>query len=317
MRVEYFSVWLRRGRGFAPAELDKTKIQNGRAVTKKFDRRQTLGAALGAILCAGLIFLGWESMAQSGKSSGADISYDEARWHKIHNAPEIDKASDADCLQCHSEILSRKVRPSSPAGVKTADTLAWYQTLDTYEGDQQTFHWRHMSSPLAKKVMKLDCVFCHQGNDLREESPAYEAPATKAPFTLRKMVSPEETCLRCHGRFPYENMEGLEDTWSAVRGDWEDEDIPNGCYGCHDPEYGFRSNRHRVTYLNAEAIEEAAQSSSDVCYGCHGGRAWYRNSYPYPRNPWPDMPEETPEDTPEWARSRSTQSGARFRLPAE
>jgi hypothetical protein len=63
--------------------------------------------------------------------------------------------------------------------------------------------------------------------------------------------------------------------------------------------------------LKPEAIEQAAAQNSDVCYGCHGGRAWYRISFPYPRHPWANMPAEVPE----WAKGRSTQSEDRFRLP--
>jgi hypothetical protein len=56
------------------------------------------------------------------------------------------------------------------------------------------------------------------------------------------------------------------------------------------------------------AIEQAGKAGADACYGCHGGRAWYRIAYPYPRTPWPDMPAEVPE----WAKDRPTQSEARF-----
>lgn len=236
-------------------------------------------------------------------------SYDRARWDPIHNKPAIDEANDKQCLSCHQEILQHKPRTKSPAGLKSKDVLAWYQTLDTYNGDQQSFHWRHLSSPYAVKVMDLSCNFCHQGNDLREESPPVTVNEDAfPPFTLRKMVNPSQTCLRCHGDFPFEIMDGLEGPWHQVRQDMESEDMPNGCLSCHDTEYGFRSVRHNVNYLKAAAIEEAALKSSDVCYGCHGGRAWYRISYPYPRHAWPDMP----EDTPDWAAARPSESEQRF-----
>ena len=60
-----------------------------------------------------------------------------------------------------------------------------------------------------------------------------------------------------------------------------------------------------------KAIEQAATESADTCYGCHGGRSWYRISFPYPRHPWPGMP----EDTPDWAKSRPTSSDPRYALP--
>ena len=243
--------------------------------------------------------------------------YEVARWHPIHFKPDIDTATNEQCLVCHSEILIRTVRETSPAGIETAKSLAWYQTLDTYAGDQVTFHQRHLTEPFAQKVMNLKCNFCHQGHDPREEAPGSSATAPRPQsdaFTLRKVVNPSKTCLQCHGRFPFEVMEGLESPWHQMRADLEDPEDPdlrNGCLTCHDPEFGFRSVRHQVSYLKAEEIERLAkEGSSDVCYGCHGGRAWYRNSYPYPRHAWPDMSEEIPD----WAKDRPTQSDPRYAM---
>lgn len=245
----------------------------------------------------------------------AKSSYDAAAWDPIHFKPAIDRATDAECLACHQDILDRNVLAQSPAGVKAQESIAWYQTLDTYGGDQMTFHQRHITSDFAKTVMNLSCNFCHQGNDLREESPhvtvaaADQASGSGAPpFALRKVVNPTETCLRCHGAMPNpEEIMALPGPWPEIRADLEDEETPNGCLTCHEELY--RTVRHQVTYLNAEAIEEAARSSSDVCYGCHGGRQWYRISYPYPRHPWPDMAPETPE----WAVGRRTESDPRYK----
>jgi hypothetical protein len=233
-------------------------------------------------------------------SLAAGLDYERARWHPIHFKPAIDDATDEQCLSCHQEILEPRVKQESLAGVKTENTLAWYQTLETYEGEQDTFHRRHLVTPLAKKVMNLKCNFCHQGNSPREEAPI---PPTdeSAGFTLRKMVDPTETCLKCHGRHNYEIM-GLPGSWPETR-----EAMANSCLTCH---VAVRTNRHQVTYLNAKAIEKAGEENSDVCYGCHGGRQWYRYTYPYPRNPWVGQAEEVPE----WAKDRPTQSEARFQL---
>ena len=65
-----------------------------------------------------------------------------------------------------------------------------------------------------------------------------------------------------------------------------------------------------MTYLKSEAIEAAGQKTADVCYGCHGGRSWYRINYPYPRHAWEGMSPETPD----WAKDRPTESEERFRL---
>lgn len=248
----------------------------------------------------------WNSSeAAEAKAATGKADYQRSRWDPIHFSPDIDKATDEQCLACHKEILEDRPLTVSPAGLKADDSLAWYQTLDTYQGEQDTFHRRHLTTPFAEQVMDLSCTFCHRGNDPREEAPA-PGVDTAAGFTLRKMVDPAETCLLCHGRFPSEFMEGVEGPWHEARDDIEDADNPNGCLVCHAEQ--FRTVRHQVTYLNADTIETLAKKSSDVCYGCHGGRAWYRTSYPYPRHAWPEMPEEMPE----WAVGRPTESAPRF-----
>jgi hypothetical protein len=236
--------------------------------------------------------------------------YEAARWHPLHFKPAIETATNEQCLTCHQEVLTTRVRPKSPAGVEAAQSVAWYQTLDTYTGNQETFHARHLTSQFAKETMNLKCNFCHQGHDPREEAPNSSATAANgngknAGFTLRKVVDPSNTCLMCHGKFPAENM-GLEGKWSDLREGLESPDTPNGCLTCHAEQ--FRTVRHQVNYLNAAAIEKsAAAGSSDTCFGCHGGRAWYRNSYPYARHPWPGMDATS---VPDWAKDRATQSRA-------
>lgn len=249
------------------------------------------------------------------EKEAATLDHQRASYHPIHFDPEIRQASDGECLVCHQGILKEQTLPQSPAGLSAIDALAWYQTLDTYQGGQAMFHWRHMESPFAKAVMNLSCNFCHKGNDPREETPDMEPgkPAFSASsepgFTLRKMINPSVTCLRCHGTLPDPvNIMGLGGPWHEVRADMEDDETPNGCLTCHDEL--FRTVRHRVTYLKAASIEEAAKTSSDVCFGCHGGRAWYRISYPYPRHPWPDMDPETPD----WATGRPTESEPEYQL---
>ena len=245
------------------------------------------------------------------------LDYQRAQFHPLHFPPAIAGASNEECLACHQEILANKVRETSQAGVKAAESMAWYQTLDTYSGPQADFHWRHMESDFAKQVMNLQCNFCHKGNDPREETPdmmpggtALSASATPE-FTLRKMVNPSETCRMCHGALPDpENIMGLGGKWHEVRGDLEYAEAPNGCLSCHAET--FRTNRHQVNYLHAANIEELARAgTSDTCYGCHGGRSWYRISYPYPRTPWPDMDTET---VPDWAANRPIASKPEHQL---
>jgi Skp family chaperone for outer membrane proteins len=223
-------------------------------------------------------------------------NYEKARWDPIHFKPAIDKATDADCLKCHQEVLDTNVRDTSPAGLNKDNTLAWYQTLDTYEGSQKTFHQRHLMTPFVKKVTNFSCTTCHQGNNPRDETGATAADSP-SPLTMRKMVDPN-VCLMCHGQFPYKNM-GLAGPWHESGATFQ-----NNCLLCHA---GIRTNRHNVNFLKPAEIEKEGAANSDSCYGCHGGRAWYRISFPYPRHTWPGA---TP--TPDWAKDRPTESDLRF-----
>ena len=254
--------------------------------------------------------LGWTIRHQaplpsSSHPAGASSSdHLRATYDPIHFKPAIEKATDAQCLACHREVLEDKVRETSPAGVKAANSKAWYQQLSTYAGEQETFHRRHLVTPMAKELMNLSCNTCHQGHDPRDEAPgtsATGAPQSTTDFTLRKQVNVETTCLKCHGQMPVQNM-GLPSPWPESK-----EMFGNSCLTCHA---AIRTNRHQVSYLKAVAIEAAGQKSADSCYGCHGGRAWYRIAYPYARHAWEGMAPEVPD----WAKDRPTESEARFRL---
>ena len=243
------------------------------------------------------VMMAGSSSAIAG-DSGA-MPYEQARWHPIHFKPDIDQATNEQCLACHQEILDRKVLDQSPAGVKASDALAWYQTLNTYNGPQDTLHRRHLVTPLAQEVMDMKCNTCHQGHDPREEAPI-PPNLDNTDFSLRKAVNPD-ICLMCHGESPYEIM-GLPSPWYESR-----EAFQNNCLLCHA---AIRTTRHQVNFLKPEAIEAAGAKDSDVCFGCHGGRQWYRISYPYPRNAWEGMAEQVPE----WAQDRPTESQPRFRI---
>jgi len=227
-------------------------------------------------------------------------------YDPIHFKPAIESAKDEHCLACHREVLDDKVRETSPAGVKTSTSKAWYQQLSTYTGEQDTFHRRHLLTGMAKELMNLSCTTCHQGSDPRDEAQGTSAmgtPQTDNGFTLRKAVNVETTCLKCHAPMNTAVM-GLPSTWPESK-----EMFGNSCLTCHA---AIRTNRHQVSYLKAEAIEAAGRNNADVCYGCHGGRAWYRKEYPYPRHPWEGMAPEIPD----WAKDRPVVSEARFALPA-
>jgi hypothetical protein len=239
--------------------------------------------------------------AAVANDSAQSASYLAAKYDPIHFKPAIEQATDQQCLACHAEVLKPSVRKTAPAGLPAATAVAWYQQTSTYQGEQDTFHRRHLDTPYARQVMNLRCNTCHQGSDPRDRASGSSA-TTQPGLSLRKTVSPEGTCLKCHGQMNWPVM-GLPGPWAEVK-----EPFQNNCVtACH---VVFRTVRHEVNYLNAKAIEELAAQpeGGDVCYGCHGGRAWYRASYPYPRHPWPDMP----TDVPDWAKNRPTQSEARF-----
>lgn len=236
----------------------------------------------------------------------ASPDYFRAKYDPLHFKPQATLATDRQCLACHREILTDNVKAVSLAGVKASESRAWYQLLSTYNGEQETFHRRHLMTPLAKHLMNLKCNTCHEGLDPREEAPGSSATGPNpadAGFTLRKQVNPETTCLKCHGQMNWPVM-GLTGPWHEVS-----EKMGGNCMVCHA---NIRTNRHNVTYLNAQAIEEAGKDNADVCYGCHGGRAWYRISYPYPRHPWSGMSDQVPD----WAKNRPTYSEPRFAKPA-
>lgn len=234
-------------------------------------------------------------------SSGPD--HLRATYSELHFKPLAEAATDEQCLACHREVIEDRVRPTSPSGIKAAEAKAWYQTVSTYAGDQETFHRRHLVTPLARQLMNLRCNTCHQGHDPREEAPGSSANSAQNTndIVLRKQVNPETNCLKCHGQMNWRIM-GLTGPWAE-----SGQDMGNDCFVCHAT---IRTARHEVNYLNAAAIEEAGQGNADLCHGCHGGRAWYRISYPYPRHPWPNMPPQTPD----WARDRPTASEPRFTL---
>ena len=269
--------------------------------------------AVVAVAAAAGGLLGWQirqqpqtvpAAADYGKLAGQD--HLRATYDPIHFKPAIDTATDAQCLACHREVLDDKVRERSPAGISAAASKAWYQQLSTYTGEQDTFHRRHLVTPMAKELMNLRCTTCHQGNDPREEAPGSSAtamPQSTDAFTLRKQVNPETTCLKCHGQMNIQVM-GLPSPWHESKGMFG-----NSCLTCHA---AIRTTRHQVNYLKAEAIEAAGARNADTCYGCHGGRSWYRIAYPYPRHAWDGMAPEVPD----WAKDRPTESEARFRMTA-
>jgi hypothetical protein len=108
---------------------------------------------------------------QQVQEAGEGKSLLSATYDPVHFKPAIANASNEQCLACHREVLEDRVRPVSAAGVKAGDTQAWYQQLSTYKGEQDTFHRRHLVTPMARELMSLQCNTCHEGHDPRDEAP--------------------------------------------------------------------------------------------------------------------------------------------------
>lgn len=263
-------------------------------------KKLTLIALFIAALVAIAFRLSGSDIANPALAGTQTPDHLRATYSPLHFQPAIATASDEQCLACHRDVIDDRVRKASPAGLQAATAKAWYQELTVYSGEQETFHRRHLVTPMAKQLMKLNCNTCHEGHDPREEAPGAtaDAPRDTGAFTLRKQVNPERTCLKCHGQMDWKVM-GLPGPWAEAK-----EQMGNNCLACHE---SIRTNRHEVSYLDARAIETAGQTNNDVCYGCHGGRSWYRIAYPYARHPWPDMP-----PAPEALKDRPLHSEPRF-----
>ncbi len=247
-----------------------------------------------------LLLLSMSTMTIWAAENLFNKDYQRAQWDPVHFQPAIATATNKQCLACHQEIIERNILTQSTAGLPAQSSKAWYQTLSTYEGAQQSFHQRHLSGDLAQQIMAMKCNTCHQGSNPREAA-IIPPDHNQSNFTLRKSVNPE-ICLMCHGSFPDYKRMGLTSHWNTSRKLFQ-----NNCLLCHER---IRTNRHQVNFLKAKEIETAGKKDSDICFGCHGGRQWYRISYPYPRHEWTGMAKEIPG----WAKDRPTESNPRFQL---
>lgn len=252
--------------------------------------------ALTVIGISNIVFAGSSGEKTTSGSQAPEGDFDRARWDPIHFKPAITTATNEQCLACHRDILERKPLETSPAGVKNETAQAWYQTLSTYDGKQDTFHRRHMSLDYAKKVMNLKCNTCHQGNDPREEI-ADSSKNTQKVLTMRKMADPY-VCAMCHGQHDYKRM-GMTEPWPQAKKLFQD-----SCLTCHA---AIKTERHQgIAFLKADEIEKMGKENSEVCYGCHGGRAWYRMAFPYHTKQWPGW-----GDVPAGAESKYAKDGSK------
>lgn len=204
-------------------------------------------------------------LAQAG-NTWAELDPQLERHRQIldrsESIPPGDSA-DGRCRACHANQLDHVPRRTSPAGLDRDDARAPYQRLDTYAGEQSSFHWRHRNSPYASEVMRMQCQSCHLGRD--PDLPALQADDPRYPVALRKRVNPA-LCVNCHGQFP-DHRAAFAGNWAQARNQFD-----GNCLVCHQAD---ATRRHRSPLLAREEIERRGARSGDACYGCHGGRAWY------------------------------------------
>lgn len=204
-------------------------------------------------------------VALGASLAGAETDPRSERHRKILSRseaiPEGD-SPDGRCRVCHGQLLVAP-RAESPAGLASDDAMAAYQRLTTYAGGQENFHWRHRDSPYARQMMRIQCQDCHPGRDPRQPALARDDP--RHPRMLRKQVDPV-LCVNCHGRFP-DHRTAFAGNWMQARAAFA-----GNCLVCHAADAG---RRHASTLLAGAEIERQGAASGDVCYGCHGGRAWY------------------------------------------
>lgn len=219
-------------------------------------------ARAGRFLQAARLFLGYVLPLICIAATPARADDADPRWTR-HRAlvdlfsPSADPSEKSEilrCQPCHGVLLESKPLAESPAGLKAKDATAWYQRVPTYQGEQQDFHWRHMASDFAKEVMRFQCDTCHPGFDPSRRMPVQGDPGTEK--VLRKRVNPL-ICVNCHGLFPA-HLEGFSGTYT--------------CWVCHR---GDAARQHTHPTLNRDNILRLSANEPEVCYGCHGGRAWY------------------------------------------
>ena len=131
---------------------------------------------------------------------------------------------------------------------------------------------------------------------------ATASPQATTDFTLRKQVDVETTCLKCHGQMNTVIM-GLPGPWPESKAS-----VRNGCLTCHAisarPPSGDLPECQRPS-------KRPGRNNADTCYGCHGGRAWYRIAYPIRATPGRHAGRRAG-----LGKGQPTQSEARFQLPA-
>lgn len=192
-------------------------------------------------------------------------AYERARLSDVHIDSAKKGIQDSACLACHQEIFDAEgaVLAAIDPAIDLSKLKPWYQDVTTYQGPQLRFHYRHLKTPLATSIMDLSCVFCHENTEVRATYPGEDSGGS-----FRKQVS-GETCLLCHGQFPQAHRMSWPALQTAVGG--------QDCLACHNAET-LRNVVKKVDYLQADKIVAQGQDNAALCYGCHGGRAWYQKA---------------------------------------
>lgn len=193
-------------------------------------------------------------------------AYERSRLSDVHTDSAKKGIQDATCLNCHQDIFDADgaVLAATDPTIDLSKLKPWYQDVKTYQGPQLRFHYRHLKTPLATSIMNLSCVFCHENTEVRATYPGEDSGGS-----FRKQVSSETKCLLCHGQFP--PAHGM--SWPALQKTIGGQ----GCLACHQVDT-LSTILGEVAYLKADKIVAQNQDNAVLCYGCHGGRAWYQKA---------------------------------------
>jgi hypothetical protein len=123
------------------------------------------------------------------RQQAAEPDYLRAVYSPLHFRPAIETATDVQCLACHREVLEDKVRAASPSGVKAEACAPGTRRRRPTPASRTPFHRRHLVTPLAKRLMNLQCNTCHQGHDPREEAQGAAADSIRRRTTASRCAS--------------------------------------------------------------------------------------------------------------------------------
>lgn len=87
--------------------------------------------------------------------------------------------------------------------------------MSTYQGAQDTFHRRHLTTEYATKVMQMRCTTCHEGSP-RATKPPTRPPTTRTVALTLQNGQPRDFLSQVPREDDHEIM-GLPGPWNEVK----------------------------------------------------------------------------------------------------